>query len=975
MRRTELTTITRCNTEAMAKFADTIFGQEPDGLIYVMNLRPSKTEDGKLERKPYWYTSASKLNSTRNRDEGHKWGMIYCTSTIAEDGKMHKAENVKSTPIVWCDIDACKQLGVDGSVFFNELYHKEDSTVWIRSSANGIQTVFKLDEPILNTSNKEVFEAELSPLLWNICWYYGGDYKTTNAQNLMRLPGSLNIKAEYEKPWEVLANYPNESYDDTPPYTYTLPELKKRFSKDVDRVPKVVSYAIMEAISKSGAMNTESNIRHYFMVALAGTLRRGLMNPKNGDKRIGGINKKSALNLFKEIAKFFQDDEVRESDINTTYDRDEGEKMATLWSLKDGQYKETHQQISEIVHFWVDLKKRYCKEMGSTFKGELLDQDYELAPENSENEVVLVAPDPNGDFKTIIEKDYVATLYLKKGKDDSGEWLPFSNFVIIPKFKLRKEDGSETVWIADVHLKGHRPKEIEIDSVANNDIKAFRAALKTAGIAVEATNEWNRYIIYLNSICPDKMKQEIGFYGLMDADNDEKPTTMLLPGRPHDEYVWKHGNEDTANKKIFMRDFTRQQKIEYLTGFGERYPLYHEPRYLYSALGWFCGAPLSSVLRHTLGGFPTMMIAGLAGLGKTTIISHVLAPQMGCKPLGDFGNTTKFANTQKLLSNNLVPHVIDEFRATDIEKVKQYQATIRSLWDSSTSSSGRQDRSIVTERYVTPLCMLGEHHYTDEATMHRTLSVRVDRTWIDYIRTLTLEEYEVMEDRKQWLEATRHGGILGTLLIEWLDAHLEEVPAVIEWAKTLVEKTCPVKNERKRVGYMGVFAGLYMLSKIYAEYEVPFFLKKKAMLEHVYGADSLIEDFVHSDTAAFRTLFQLTDDAIMTGNLVNRPLMGAVFVKDIKPQQEHIIYFDSVRWFYQIKEKIKGNASATINDLFSFQELLKDASRKDDNPIVSLPTDHPLFKHNCVKVDLNLVQSRFNINTDQWLVDFIDELN
>lgn len=954
----------------MVKFTDTVFGPEPKGLIYVLNMKPStdpaELAAGTMKKEHFWYKTPSKLNSTRNRERGHHYGMVYCTSLLAEQ-TTHSTVNTVGTPIVWCDIDACKTLGVSGEAFFHELYSKEDATIWIRSSENGIQTIFKLDKMFEINGSKEVFEAGLSDLLWNVMWYFGGDWQTTNAQNLMRLPGSLNIKAQYKEPWEVQAYYPHETLNEAEPTSYTIKELRKRFPKDFDRVPKVVSFAIMDAISKTGAMDKESGIRHQFMLHLAGTLRRGLTKPASGKKRVGGINKESALNLFKEIAKFFQDDEVRGADLDTTYGRDEGEAMLTLWNLEDGEYKAAHQQIGEIVHFWVDLKKRYCKEMGVRFTGELMSQDFLEAAEDSPSEVSIAPPDPDGNFKTIIEDDYVATMYQKKGKDDSMTWEPFSNFVIIPKQKLVKSDTAETAWLVDVFMKGYPAKQIELGPSDLNDIKTFRAAYKNSGAALQSKNEWENYIGYLNMVCPKEVRIESTFYGVLNADNDERETTVLLPDRQHSTYVWPNTGKDTAEQGIYKREFSREQKVAYLTEFGKSYPLYHEPRYLYPALGWFCAAPISAMLRATVGGFPTMMVSGLPGLGKSQLIKRVLGPHFGSKTTNSFDTTTMFAVKQFLISNNLCPFVIDEFRDLEPTKVHAIQGLIRNLWDGSQTSSGRQDRSVVQERYVAPLCLIGEHHYSDEATIHRTFSIRIDRTWIDHVRTLSEKEKADLELRQQWLHASAHQGILGNLLLEWIEANLNEIPNVIAWARKLVDKTCPVNNERKRTGYIGVFAGLYLLSKVYAVHNVPFFLDKKTLTEAVYAADARIDDFKQNDTTTFRSLFQTTDLVITTANRNNRPLLGVVYVRDIGQDRQNIVYFEAVRWFQQIKEQLKGSTSATISDQFSFMELLKDAARNPDSAIVGFNTTHPMFRKNCVEVDLDKLSEKFEINTDQWL--------
>jgi DNA-directed RNA polymerase subunit L len=62
-----------------------------------------------------------------------------------------------------------------------------------------------------------------------------------------------------------------------------------------------------------------------------------------------------------------------------------------------------------------------------------------------------------------------------------------------------------------------------------------------------------------------------------------------------------------------------------------------------------------------------------------------------------------------------------------------------------------------------------------------------------------------------------------------------------------------------------------------------------------------------------------------------------------------------------------GTSSASLTNDKAFYSLLQDClTSKEATPIVDFPKDHPIFRQMCVKIDLNIVATKFKVNTHQW---------
>lgn len=909
-------------------FLSWYFGDKPAGPIGLMWSRPARDEDRRREKKQdiewTFYSAPDRIKTERWASDSEKWGIVFCTSPLKNKTDKHAQKNCIEIPALWFDLDACKTLGISGSEVYTELRRAEDVSCWTRSSENGIQGFYKLKDPYPIDGSKQAFEDGLSGLLWNICYYYGGDPAVNNLGRLMRLPGTLNIKPEYPDPWEVTCKV-------FPKNVYSLKTLKERFKTDADLVPRVVFYALCKSLVD---IWTEGN-RHFTILHLAGSLRKG------------GLNKTACHRAVKEVQAFFQDEEDRSADVETSYAADI-ETLATIRS----EYPEIADDVDKAIAFWLGLKKKYCKHHGISF-----------LPEN----VNLLQPRTAGD-SVFFETEDMETMYHGREVDEQ-----FANFTIRLTSRVIKADTKEIVWRAIMLTKGEVPAIIEIPTSKTISWHQFASIRNVPiGASVLQPSMWSQYIKYLADEPPEITMRETSFYGILGIGT--KTPTIMLQNAPHSEYVLAIGAEDTAIPGAFDKELTEGECATYLDEFLGHYQVYHEDRFIWPALAWFTTCAVSEILRKE-NGFPSMMVYGLAESGKSHLITRVLSMHYGCERAHAYGSTTSFAMRKYLAGNNICPLVVDEFRDNSKERTKEIQGIIRSLWDGSKSSAGTQSGELRKSDYVCPLCLIGEHNYfDDEAAVHRSFSIKLSRDWLRSVRKnqelaqsgdkAAKARLADLNNSREWLHDPKRKGWLGTIIMRWVQEHLAEVAEIVLYCRQIVDDTSTVRIERKRAGFAAVLAGYVILDQIAKQYGTSLPINLKTMLECIYTADTGIQEQSEYDTGTMQRLFHYTDRIILKGLRTNSTHLGQVYRFD--SMDPNICYFESSRWFAEIQSELHAASAASLSNFNQFKELLKEHKRNEDSPIVGFPTGDPFFPQNCVKIDLSLVQSMFQINTMQW---------
>ncbi len=923
---------TSTDVSQAVEFLHWMFGDKPQGYIYVLRSRPSsdsvEIRQNKVRLWPATFSTPEKVDSYWWAEQGHHWTMMFCTATVKNPikGEQIVVDKIKNNaipntlivPALWCDIDACKELDIPADEFYSELRLGEENSAWVQSSQKGLQTYFKLDEPFEANGDKERFAEDLAGVLYDITLYYGGDWHVVRLSNLMRLPGSLNIKPDYK------GNYVMARILDKNDRTFSLKELKERFKPDPDVVPRIVSYACIRALTDVW----QKGSRHDIMLAFIGSVRRG------------GINKEACRRLCKELQHYFNDDD-RMGDVDSTYEQD-FDKVMTLH--KD--FRSIAEPVDKAIEFWTNLKKVYCEKRG-----------FDFFPENV---------DPTQ--PVLSDEDF-----YEKGDETwfNGPDAPkqFCNFVIRLKGRVIKADTKSSSWIADLCTPGEPPTRIEISTADHSQWQRFfvKQGLPV-GLSVQEPKLWAHYIAYLQRNCPDTVIKEAPYYGWLDV--EENKPTLVLPNMEHDSYIWSPNREDTAaSPTVFTQDLTRSDIQEYLKQFIDYYSTLHEPKYIWPALGWFAACSVKGLIHQQLGGFPILIVNGLHNSGKSYLIEDVLAVHYGCQNIVSFEGSTSFAFRTKLEANNICPLIIGEFRAeakSDRErgKVSEIISLIRSSYDKYDVARGQStSKLLLNTNLQTPLCLVGEQQIDDPASMERSLVLTLNRKRVNEVERLSLEEQRLLIQKHRWLQSYKHRGWLGTILVQWAGQHIEDVQNLADGAQSKVDQTCPSPQKRKRTSMACPTAGLVMLSRIYKEYEVEWPLGKKETLDIMYEADPSILAGHDHDSVALHHLFDATDSVIVEGHRNGRSYEGSLYVNDL--DDSRFMYVDMTRWFRVIRPSVAASNSATLTDKSAFFNLVHNHQEcHTDSPFVEFINDHPVLG-NCVKLDLERVQE-YGVNVTQW---------
>lgn len=921
------------DVDKAVEFLQYMFGDEPNGFIQLFKLKPgeAKLKDEELEEPEVKKVKSPGINDTYSAPErvDSEWWRQYstlyniwfCTATGKAKKSRHTTTNAVDVPAIWFDLDACKYFGVPVKAFLTDNKNTLNVSAWVESSENALQGYYKLKTIYNLDGSEENFKKDLLELLSKICLYFGGDMGVVSPGRLMRLPGSLNLKPEYPVPFQVTAHYTDN--------TISMKELKAQF-KDVnpDTVPKIVLFALEYIIRASEFWNEGS--RHQIMLALAGTVRKG------------GINKEACLGLFKELSNTLGDDEYREADVLSTYEKEDIKKLA---SLRSG-FAEIADPVEKVIDFWVKLKQTYCKKLKIQF-----------VPENY---------DP---IKSIGEDGAFIERATETYFNSSDGPIVYSNFVVHIKGKLFKAATHDTVWLAQVVTKGQPVQTVEISTAAHNTWATFsKIPHLPTGLAVYNTKIWNHYVAWLSSNCPDENYVETPYYGWLDVDSKEP--TIVIQEQEHEKYIWTKANTDTAMPGGMQKELSKDQVIRYLTEFAKNYDGYHEERYIWPALGWFTAVPLSAFFREKISGFPAMVIYGLPGSGKSQLSTKVLSPHFGCIGPTVYDTSTPYFIKHHMLSNNICPMVVDNFKEqpgnNQTQKAQDLIGIISASWDGNMTGGGKVDGSLRIDRFQAPLCVTAEHLYNEESTVQRTFSILINHNWTNYMKGVSEEEKLEHQKKVAWLHDKKRSGYLGTIILNWIIENLDEALDIIDQCMVKLRKECAKSStvERKRDGFSGPLAGLYLLKRIYNHYGLKFPVRTSEFLPLIMEADPEAKKVSHG-SSALKELFKATDTVISLNLRRRTPLIGSVYVID--PHEKRYAYFDINRWRSEIKFLMTGTSSASLTNDTAFYNLLQDCLTSDEEtPIVDFPKNHPIFKQMCVKLDLVKVAKKYRVNTHQW---------
>lgn len=954
------------NNDAALRFLEFYFGEKPKHLIELTFGRPNPNEakakagrDDIVNTRVYRSPSAA-IESTMWQEETPRSSVWFCTSPLKTKGT-HTAANAAMLPALWFDVDEGPKLEIDGEQFINWLREELDVSCWIRTSPGKAQGIFLLDEPIefdpdddgeepehdLDEMDEDELEMELTrkskkktktkidskkaafvrdelkPLLWKICYHVGGDERVVNLSRILRVPGSLNIK--YDPPARVKGIYPAERR------VFTMAELRKKLNKiDENSVPRIVFFAIAEAMRERCP---EGN-RHFPLLGLIGTVRRM------------GMDRESCRNLMDELCNYLVH-ESEDKGVDTTYDRDaQDEGMWTLRGEINGEtFEDIVDRVEKAIKFWKQQKSKYCKYM-----------KIKWSPENTN-------PLSGEVFDDALFKVKEDGTWWTNPKTDVDE--KFSNFTIKMMYKVVRPgngvNATKTVDICEITSDGSKNLfEWPADKVT--DFSKFSAIPNLPSmLSVIKRDLWSVYVDWLVQQRTGVIKIETPFYGVIDVESPHP--TILLPHREHQHYVLGQNAFDTADVNHRPDVLSPARAEEYLTKLARCYPTYHDPNFIWPAIGWFVSSMFSSFSRKVFNGFPILLVSGIKESGKTDLVNFVLAKHMGCQSAHNYSASTQYAKYRKLGSNNLFAMVTDEFKDKNDDKTGQLVDLVNQVWDGEMREANAIDGGKPQVKLVGSMCVVGEHEYQDPASIDRTFSIRVQPNYLQNIKNLEDAHREKLAKRARWLQDPENTGLLGSLVLEWMAQNFDNIEPMLRDTRAEVEELHPGLL-RRGIGISLVIFGLKVLRLIFKENGVKFPIKLNDAVEYVYAANPVLNTNKAYGNVALKVLFHETDYVIMQGVLNNRRVHEVMYELDV--EDSNIAYFDVERWHLLVKHRMKSSQSAALINSAAFLDLLKASAKSEDSAIMGFPKRHPRFPVNCVKIDLVKARDQFKVNTEGW---------
>ena len=567
------------------------------------------------------------------------------------------------------------------------------------------------------------------------------------------------------------------------------------------------------------------------------------------------------------------------------------------------------------------------------------------------------------------------TVSTGRGKDKETETvdLTFANFTLRVIGLLRKAAFGREVWRCLLNCKG-REVEVEFDRqivTSAEKVAALKNWPTSAVVAIPAL--WPSYLGWLaDNIESDDLIEEVSFYGLHDLDTSP---TLVLPGCKHPKYAWRNDGEgkDPAFQDLFPLQDDPEETARYLTGLRDNLLGVHEDRYVYTLLAWLCCCPLSGSLRRHQTGFPPLMISGLSESGKSTLVEalmhHIGTREKLSVAAGSAG--TSIAAIKRILgATNLLPVVLDEYREHDERHVATLAGIIRDASDGQGYSfvSGKE---IESGKYVTPFIMLGQAHITDGAALSRSVSVRLDRQFVETLKANPQLEQAAVK-QLTWIQRPKHKGLLLRALVTWIFENPEAIQDIIAYSEELVAKHSHLKMRRAEA-YTAVTAGLVLLVQVYKKYGIATgeWLKPSRFMPAIFAADPEIEGAKLTDTSTMQELFNITDKGILAAKNKGMALTDVLVLDDTEPSGQkyscpRYAYFDAKRWYSTILQEYNKKGNINLQNEATFYAMLGDQARQEDTAIVSFGIPHGSFRKNCVKVDLDKIIDLYSINAEGW---------
>ena len=314
---------------------------------------------------------------------------------------------------------------------------------------------------------------------------------------------------------------------------------------------------------------------------------------------------------------------------------------------------------------------------------------------------------------------------ISSGKNGTGDVM-VTSFVIYPKELLVLEDND--CLICDVKSsQGFEYQGIELES---SDWHSKQKLLKAIGhqdcVCVGSDNDLQGLCAYISSRVPVRKTgtNVIGLHKGMWVSEGLNITAERISDEP--SIVPYQKGTGAFYHKISYPKLADLEHMDLVRNLYTDILEINERKVLLPLLGWFFATPVKEIVRSSMGAFPSVLIHGGPGSGKTSTAKMLMRLAGYKNPVPNKCDMKPFPMLKNLSATNGIPQFYDEFKESDLkdESVDSLLRYIREIYDGELEQKGREDQTTIEYELLAPMAVLGEWNINQPAIRERVLMVR-----------------------------------------------------------------------------------------------------------------------------------------------------------------------------------------------------------------------------------------------------------
>ncbi len=311
------------------------------------------------------------------------------------------------------------------------------------------------------------------------------------------------------------------------------------------------------------------------------------------------------------------------------------------------------------------------------------------------------------------------------GKNGAADTM-VTTFTIHPKELLVLEDND--CLVCDIQSsQGFDYQGVQLEST---DWHSKQKLLKAIGhqdcVCVGSDNDLQALCAYISWRVPVR-KTGTNVIGLFKNMWVSEGLNITASGISHEPSIvpYQKGN-GAFYHKISYTTLSDAEHLELVRHFYPDILEMNERKVLLPLLGWFFATPLKEIVRSNIGAFPSILMHGGQGSGKTSTAKMLMRMAGYKNAIPNKCDMKPFPMLKNLSATNGIPQFYDEFKESDLkdESVDSLLRYIREIYDGELEQKGREDQTTVEYELLAPMAVLGEWNINQPAIRERTLMIR-----------------------------------------------------------------------------------------------------------------------------------------------------------------------------------------------------------------------------------------------------------